>query len=115
MVRMMPFLRSLTPPHVVQNRECADVVKEPVDGQIPPLGVLLGGSEGVVAQDEAVFLLEGKRRAAAERTYLDALVSRKEYVDEPETPADDAAVPEDLTQPVGPRIRGNVKILGAVL
>ena len=44
-----PLLKVRKPPDVVDHVEGLDIVEEPVDCEVAPLGVLLRGAEGVVA------------------------------------------------------------------
>ena len=119
------------PADVVDDREGRDVVEEPVDREVAAKGVLLGRAEGVVAADRrpcpALASRSGRlrlpfrarcadgavcrrrrlhRHLAAERRDLYRLVAELD-VRQPETPADDPAVPEDALHlvRVGPTCR----------
>ena len=116
------------PADVVDDRAVGDVVEEGVDGEVTPEGILFGGAEGVVAMDLQIALafgvvdlgfaigrlrrLAGRgRHVLAERRHLDGLVAEL-HVREPEPPADDPAVPEQLLDLIRMRRGADVEVLG---
>lgn len=117
-----PAVQVVHAPDVVEDRVVAHVVEEAVDGEVPPEGVLFGAPEGVVAADVQVgrllvALLLFERQAvlevglAAERGDLHDLVAAEVHVRQPEAPADEPAVPEELLDLRRPRRGGDVEVL----
>ena len=97
----------------IHQGKVADVVKQGVDGQVPALGVLRRGAEGVVLGGRGVLVLDFVEfRTAPEGGDLDDVAAPKKDLDQPEALADDAAVAEEFAQFPGPGVSDHVEILG---
>jgi len=97
--------------HVIENLAQHHVVEEPVDGEVPALGVLLRGAEGVVAGDEEVLRLALDAGIGAEGGGLDDLAVAEVDVRQPKAPPDEPAVAEDRADLSGVGAGGHVEIL----
>lgn len=114
------------PVGVIDHRKIGDVVGEGVDGEVAAEGILLRGSENVVAQHHAGFILEMKRRplvaglffpifllgrdGGAEGRYLQNLLLEVQ-MHQPETAADDAGVAKKPLDLAGGGIGYDIEIL----
>ena len=92
-----------------------EIVEQRVDREVAAHGVLGRLAEDVVAADEDVLVgVVARGRVAgvlAERRDLDHLAALEEDVHEPEAPADDARVAEELAHLLGARARRHVEVL----
>ena len=103
-VRISPASEVLEAADVVDDREVADVVEEPVDREVAPEGILAGRPERVFGSLEQIGSgpLFGRRvRPPAERRHLDDLAVGEEDVGEPEAAPDQAAVAEEPAHGLG--------------
>ena len=109
-------LEVLQPADVVDHVERLDVVKEPVDGEVAALGVLLGGAEEVVlaaveGAGAAVVLGLGLVGLAAEGARLDLAVLEADE-GEAEAAADEVGVAEELLDLARIGVCRDIEVLG---
>ena len=103
---------------VVDHSEVGDAVEHAVDREIPPPGVLLGGSELLGLRDRRqhvgglAFLHLGRFGRAAKRGDLDDLAAESDPR-EPKTTADQSSVAEKLSHLLRARICPDVEVLRA--
>ncbi len=105
---------SLEIPHAadeIDNGKIGDIVEEPVDGDIPSKGILLGCSETLRTNDMTFFRLHFfKLGTASERGDLDDFSPMKKDMNESKATADNSAVFEQGFDLVGMGIGSDIEI-----
>jgi hypothetical protein len=102
------------PSHVINQGKIGNIIKDAVDGDVPPEGVFSGGSEGVVGVGVGLRLPFIKFRMPTEGGDLDVFPSGEINVGQAEAAADEAGIAEEVPYLPGMRIRGHIEIFGSL-
>jgi hypothetical protein len=105
-----PVAEVLQSSHVIDQRKIGNIIKDSVDGDIPPQGVFSGSSESVVGVGVGLRLCFIKFRMPTEGGDLDVFPSGKIYVGQAEAAADEAGIAEEVPYLPGMCIRGHIEV-----
>jgi hypothetical protein len=104
----------LQPSHVIDQRKVGNIIKDAVNGDIPPEGVFARGPEGVFGLGQVVLAVFLKLRTPPEGGDFNILPPREVDVGQAEPAADQAGIPENLPNLPGMGVGCHIKVFGGL-